>query len=74
MSNKPQMKRTIGISLVHQRDRTIIFYAPEWAAQAVSEFGGLDSFGVEKWRLIVDARYDFPEVVSYIENYDAPKE
>ena len=39
MSNKPQMKRTIGITLVHELDRTITFYASEWAAQAVAEFG-----------------------------------
>lgn len=66
---KPQLKRELAIDIIHRSVNVIIFYASADAAEDFREFGHLQECGKERYSLIVDARYDFEEVLKYIENY-----
>jgi hypothetical protein len=69
--NKPQIKREVQITTVIKSVRHIIFYASTDAVAEFEEFGEvLPSTNTrELYNLFVDARYDFGEVVAYIEGY-----
>lgn len=70
MTEKPQMKKEVALSDVGEITRSIWFYATPDAAEELREFGHIESMATNnQYRLIVDARFDFGEVVNYIVNY-----
>jgi hypothetical protein len=71
MNEKPQPKREIGIEWMHD-NRIICLYATKDALEDLKEFGTIHDAAnglKEQYWLLVDARYDFQEVVDYIKNY-----
>jgi hypothetical protein len=71
---KPQMRTETGITLIMPDTRHIGFDATPDAASEFSEFGQLekiDWMGENHYHLYVDARFNFEEVVTYIQNYGA---
>lgn len=73
MSNKPQPKKEMSLDCAMQTsvDWSIYFYASEDAAADVSSFGNLKKLqSKQNWYLLeVNKRFDFQEVVDYIQNY-----
>lgn len=69
MAIKPKPKREVSITTIAPTFRSIYFYASEDAVNDFRSFGSVTSMGKESYRLEVDARYDFQEVVEYIQNY-----
>lgn len=71
-SNKPQMKKEVALDQALEHSRAIYFYATPDAAGEIGEFGQVIAReGIPNaYRLLVDARFDFGEVVNYIVNYD----
>ena len=69
--NKPNPKREVAIRLYYPTLMIIDFYATEDAATEFREFGQLerDPMYTNGWHLIIDSRFDFEEVLRYIENY-----
>lgn len=68
---KPRIKREVAIESIFPQTQAIHFYASPDAAEELGEFGTTTSGGLikNKYRLQVDARFDFDEVVEYIKNY-----
>lgn len=67
---KPKMKREIGIVGYSEKHRLIFFDATLDAAQDLNEFGWLTRpLQYSSYHLFVDARFDFFEVLKYIQNY-----
>ena len=70
MSNtKPQMKCELSVSCVMKDIHAIYFFASADALNDVSEFGTVGVFVGRQYVLNVDSRYDFDEVVNYMQNY-----
>lgn len=70
MAEKPQMKKEVALSSVGEMTRSIWFYATPDAAEEFKEYGLVESWASpSQYRLKVDARFDFGEVVNYIVNY-----
>jgi hypothetical protein len=73
---KPAPKTEVTINSVHHHVRMIFFDATADAASDFAEFGTLSS--PEKtssgYLLFVNGRFDFDEVVQYIENYAKQQE
>ena len=69
---KPQLKREVAVDGYVKSVGMIYFYASSDAAAEFSEFGSLhkDEHS-EKYTLLIDRRFDFDEVLAYIQNYDA---
>jgi hypothetical protein len=65
--NKPVMKRKIGI--LYAGNGAIRFNAQYRIGMEFKEFGELIEYGTEHFVLSVDARFDFDEVVKYIQEY-----
>lgn len=72
MIRVPRMKRELAvIQAVNAAGgviRSIWFDATPDAAEDMRQFGVLLSHG-NRYNLLVDARYDFDEVVAYMESY-----
>ena len=74
-SSLPQMKREVAIAGVFNINhlRRIDFYSTADAVIDFMQFGYLQKYGDgtsrDKYSLYVDPRYDFDEVVKYMENY-----
>jgi hypothetical protein len=71
--DKPKMKRKIGISEYYKETMTIRFNATLNAThiKEIKEFGRLEDFIKEdSWRLTVDSRYDFDEVLQYLRSLE----
>jgi len=67
---KPIIKREIAISRKLYNAKTIILSATKDAAEEIREFGDLAFYEKEgAYWLKVDPRFDFDEVVKYIEEY-----
>jgi len=64
----PRRKREVAIKSVCP-DLLIEFYASEEAVLEFSEFGRIYAIGKEKFKLFVDKRFDFDEVLDHIRNY-----
>ena len=65
---KPQPKREVAIKL--KTATLIVISATKDAANDLKEFGKMQYFeDSQDYWLAVDPRYDFDEVVKYIENY-----
>ena len=68
--NKPVMKKEVEIDNFSRMMRTIYFYATNDAASDFAEYGYIEKYIYpNSYRLIVDARFNFDEVVEYIKNY-----
>lgn len=69
MNEKPVMKSKTAVVFKNSSDGVIRFYADPEAIKDFSEFGSiLDGFNGAHF-LYVNGRYDFDEVVNYIENW-----
>jgi hypothetical protein len=71
---KPTPKREVAISHHTKMYGTISFYSSSDAVTEFETFGSIyraipDSQNVNLYRLFVDSRFDFDEVLAYIENY-----
>ena len=70
MSNKPQPKRELAIDKVLGPLNTVYFYASSDALEDIKPFGLISAaHAPNHYRLGVDKRYDFAEVVAYMEAY-----
>lgn len=70
MAEKPQMKKEVALDTANEGARAIYFYATPDAAEEFKEYGLVTSWVFPgQYRLKVDARFDFGEVVNYIVNY-----
>ena len=71
MNNKPQMKREVSVTFHHEGVREIAFYSTPDAVTEFWQYGCVISSDKLRnyYRLIVDARYDFAEVLEFIQNY-----
>ena len=69
---KPQPKKEVAIALQNETVRHISFYASADALEDFKEFGSISQAvsDKERYSLMVDARYDFAEVMAYIENWN----
>jgi hypothetical protein len=67
---KPQRKSEIAIESAMPNQYIIYFYASDAAAKELAEFGSLQKLTKkDNYKLDVDRRYDFNEVVEFIKNY-----
>ena len=69
---KPQPKKEVAIAGQNESVRHIAFYASADALEDFKEFGIISQAlnDKERYSLMVDARYDFNEVLAYIENWN----
>lgn len=68
--NKPQMKREVAVDLYYG-GAWIVFYSTRDALADVQPFGQVTAYTdiPDKYVLRVDTRFDFSEVLDYMENY-----
>ena len=66
---KPEQKREVTVTFFNSPTRMICFDASPDAAQEFGEYGGIFNYYKNHYRVLVDARYDFDEVLAYIQNY-----
>ncbi len=66
---KPQPKKEMSVRFSSKMVRHIRVWATTDAAQELVAFGNLTREGADQYYLIVDARYDFDEVLAYIQGY-----
>ena len=71
MNTRPQPKTEVAIRWIMKETKFICMNASPDALSDLAEFGQVVGNEHEPW-LIVDARYDFDEVVDYIKNYGTP--
>jgi hypothetical protein len=72
MMDKPAMKREVAIRDVLPITKTLYFFASQDALSDLEEFGmirRLPVLGNNVYELLVDPRFDFDEVVRWIEEY-----
>jgi len=68
--NKPTPKREVAIDGHIKSLGMIYFYSSRDAAEDFREFGHMStSEEGNKYTLFIDKRFDFDEVLAYIENY-----
>ena len=67
--NKPQPKREVIVRFADRNVKHIYFYASSDAIEDFRDFGVIAP-NFSHHCLIVDQRYDFEEVLEYVENYD----
>ena len=68
--DKPSMKKHLVITARHRNQGIVYFYADEILAAQAADFGNLVKL-VHKhdyWEFQIDARYDFDEVVAWLES------
>ena len=65
------MKREVAVEVALESVCQIIFYCTDDAISEFSQYGDLSKYfdTPQKYTLHVDARFDFEEVVKYIEGY-----
>ena len=67
---KPKMKRNVAISTHIPSQHYLAFYANSTVAECAKEFGSVQPFSTkDKWSLEVDERYDFADVVAWLESF-----
>ena len=69
MMSKPVMKTDIAIDWAGKTTRIMYIYATAEALADIARFGDVEEAPYGQHLLRVDARYDFDDVVAYIENY-----
>ena len=69
--NKPEPKREAAVDRYHETAGSIDFYASPDALEDIKEFGYVlpDPIIPNRYILYVDKRYNFQEVLAYIEKY-----
>ena len=69
--NKPQMKSEIAVDTYDKSSRLIRFHGSKDAMEDTKQFGTIFvvDFFADLYTLYVDARYDFDEVLDYIQEY-----
>ena len=68
---KPKRKRVVGIDWVGPSLNVVYFYTSEVVAECAKQFGEVRSAGyANKWGLTVDRRYDFEDVVAWLESFN----
>ena len=69
---KPKKKRNVAISTQIPTQSYLSFYANETIAECAKEFGQVRSFDrhTDRWSLEVDERYDFDDVVAWLESFN----
>lgn len=68
--NKPQMKREVTVTIALDLVRTIYFYGTPDSAIQFGDFGEVVRGRRRNlYELTVDARFDFDEVLAYINGY-----
>ena len=69
---KPKMKRNVAITNQFEEQGIIYFYASDTIAECAKEFGKARSYTgkAECWILDVDARYDFYDVLAWLESFN----
>ena len=72
MKGLPMLKKEVAIDVLLPESRCIYFFASTDAAEEFRSFGRLrpDVGARQYYCLWVDARYNFDEVLAYIQNYD----
>lgn len=68
MKDKPKPKREVAIEVAIKVTRNIFFYASKDAIEDLRAFGDITEMG-NPLILHVDPRFNFDEVVKYIEEY-----
>jgi hypothetical protein len=63
------MKCEVAVTLKLEEYNMITLYATPDAAADFAQFGDLSGDGGSKYTLYADPRFDFKEIVRYIENY-----
>ena len=71
MNKKPKMKREVAIVFHYEPIRQINFSATDDAVMEFAGYGDItpDPNRTECYIICVDSRYDFGEVLAYIEGY-----
>ena len=71
MTTKPVMQKLITIGVAKKEYNYVSFWAPADVVKEFEQFGKLTNWPSqpERYRLSVDGRFDFDEIVAYIENY-----
>ena len=69
---KPKMKRTVAISTSCPPQYYLSFYATDTIAECAKEFGRVRPFDniKGKWVMNVDARFDFADVLAWLESFN----
>ena len=68
----PVRKTNVKLTARHEVDGIIYFYAPANIMEMMKVFGITMPGGTpESWRLRVDPRFDFLEVVAFIVNFES---
>lgn len=65
---KPQPKHEVAVVSYHKNHRLIVFQASPDAVEDFRDFGNIYP-EQHNYHLIVFGRYDFDEVLAYIQNY-----
>jgi hypothetical protein len=65
---KPSPKTEVAVRFATEGPRGIALDASPDAIEDFREFGHIDHISICYW-LVVDSRYDFDEVLAYIEQY-----
>ena len=71
--NKPKMKKSLVVDFMLEDDGYITFFAARGIADELPVFGHMYPIGNDKYALRIDPRYDFGEVLDYIQNYSNEK-
>ena len=73
--NKPKMKRSLVVDFILEDDGYITFFTARGIADELSVFGHMYPFDniPNKYTLRIDPRYNFGEVLDYIQNYSNEK-
>lgn len=68
---KPVMKQDVAVLTSVENSKMIVFYATNDAVTEFVDFGEVIKRpdGKNKYNLYVDPRFDFAEVLAYIQNY-----
>jgi hypothetical protein len=68
---EPQMKRSLRVVVASSSGGIIVFNAnlsPDDKSD-LSRYGKLACVGQDLWRIIVDARYDFEDILDYLKSW-----
>lgn len=69
-TSRPKIKRNVSVKNSWPAIMAIDFYASTHVAQTFDEFGTLEDMTGDLKRLTVDGRYDFQDVLYYVDEYD----
>jgi hypothetical protein len=67
--NKPKIKKELAVRDYNERYRWIAVNATNDAIQEYAEFGDVHCIDREKYTLQVDARFDFEEVLAWMQSH-----